>query len=75
MTDVEQALARNQRLYEQYGKPLEQEHTGKFVAIGSDGRTILEEDDGQVLKQAIEIFGRGNFGFFRVGHRAVHSLR
>ena len=32
------------RLYEQYGKPLEQEHWGEFVAIFLDGRTLVGVD-------------------------------
>ena len=59
------------RLYELYGKALEQDHSGKFVAIGPDGQTILGSDDAKILQQAIEKFGSGNFAFTRVGDRTL----
>ncbi len=70
----EWALARikeDDRLYELYGKALEQEHSGKFVAIGPDGQTILGDNDAEILQQAIETFGSGNFAFTRVGDRTL----
>ena len=56
------------RLYQQHGKPLEKEHTGEYVAISTDGRTILGTRIGQVLRQAVDTFGRDNFALARVGH-------
>lgn len=64
-----QAKARR-RLYHRYGKPLEEQHQGEYLAIGFDGQTILGKDDGEVLKKAIEALGRGNFAFVRVGYRS-----
>ena len=60
----------DRHLYDQYGKPLEKDHTDEYVAIGPDGRTVLGTDDVAVLKQAIDTFGSGNFALCRVGHRA-----
>lgn len=57
------------RLYEQYGKPLEKDHKGEYVAIGPGGQTILGGSDVEVLQKAIETFGSGNFALARVGHR------
>ena len=75
MTNYEKWTARrikeDERLYEEYGKALEKEHTGKFVAIGPDGQTILGDDDAEVLRQAIERFGSGNFALTRVGYRTL----
>lgn len=75
MTDLNVWLAekeeRDRRLYERYGKPLEREHRGQYVAISPDGQTITGDDDVEVLREAIERFGSGNFAFHRVGHRAV----
>lgn len=56
-----------QRLYEKFGKPLEPEHDGKFLAIGFEGQTILGNDDGEVLRKAIADLGSGNFVLTRVG--------
>jgi hypothetical protein len=69
----------DERLYEQYGKPLEQQHTGEFVAIGPEGQTILGTDPDRVLRQAIDTFGSGNFAITRVGEKTFgqwlsHSL-
>ena len=55
------------RLYELYGKPLEKDHRGKCVAIGSEGQIILGDDGNAVIKQAIGRFGSGNFAVTRVG--------
>lgn len=61
----------DRRLYEQYGKPLEEAHKGEYVAIGPEGQIVLGEDDVEVLKKAIEAFGSGNFALARVGHLAL----
>ena len=39
-------------LYEQYGKPLEEEHEGQYIAITPDGKTVLGEDLLEVAEQA-----------------------
>ena len=73
MVNIEQGrqrLEENRRLYEQHGKDFEANHKDEYLAISRDGKTILGERSNQVLKQAIEAFGRGNFGIFRVGHDA-----
>lgn len=72
MTDLSQWLKNNAnarvRLYKKYGKPLEADHTGEFIAISFDGRTVLGTDDGQVLRQAVQDLGSGNFVLARVGY-------
>jgi len=73
--DIKEWLARraqeDERLYEEYGKPLEEAHKGEYVAIGPEGQTIFGGSTAEVLQQAVEAFGSGNFGLFRVGHRAL----
>ena len=77
MTELDQWVAwrieEDERLYKQYGKPLEREHAGEYAAIGSGGQTILGKDDNEVFGKAIEAFGSGNFGFFRVGHSVLEK--
>jgi hypothetical protein len=77
MTDLERWLARraeeDARLYERYGKSLEKAHKGEFVAISADGQTILGSDDNEVFRSAIEAFGSGNFGLFRIGYPALEK--
>ena len=55
-------------LYEQYGKPLEKANRGEYLAIGTDGRTILGKRAGEVLRKAMETFGSRNFALMRVGY-------
>jgi hypothetical protein len=73
MADLKEWMARraqeDERLYQRYGEPLEAAHQGEYVAIGSDGQTILGKSDVEVLKQAIDTFGSGNFAFKRIGQR------
>ncbi len=65
-----QALA----LYERFGKPLEAEHTGEFVAIAPDGRTLLAPTVIRALTDGAASFGRGNF-IFKVGEIAAASWK
>ncbi len=64
-------IKEDERLYELYGVPLEEEYAGKFVAIGPDGQTILGDEDEEVLQEAIQKFGSGTFAFTRVGDRTL----
>jgi len=41
----ETTLRDDDSLYERYGKPLERDHHGKYIAISRDGRVIADEDD------------------------------
>jgi len=55
-------------LYERHGKPLEEEHTGEYVAISDDGEIILGTDSLEVDLKALERFGSGHYCFRRVGY-------
>ena len=70
---IEQKLAEQQQLYDLYAKHLEPEHTGEFVAISLDGKIILGKREGEVLKRALDTFGRDNFALARVGQDVVHD--
>ena len=61
-------------LYEQYGKPLEAEHTGEYVVISNSGNTIVGKSLTEVVTHAIDKFGKGHF-VFKIGSRAVGSFR
>lgn len=65
---------RGNRLYEQYGKPLEAEHRGEYVAIAPDGRTVLAPTPIEALVQGRQAFGPGNF-IVKIGDRVVVTLR
>ena len=62
-------------LYERYGKPLERDHHGKYIAISREGQVIVDADDMVVVDQAIERFGSGNFMFHRIGYSYVWTVR
>lgn len=62
------------RFYEQYGKPLEAEHCGEYVAVSPRGETILGATLLDVAQQAKIRFGTGSF-IYKVGERAVGTWR
>lgn len=70
----QQLLEQADRLYEQYGKPLEQEHWGEYIAIFPDGRFVLGQSRLEVLDQALAQFGPGSF-LYKVGVRVVGRWR
>jgi hypothetical protein len=66
--------AQAERLYEQYGKPLEAAHRGEYVAIFPDGRTVLGSSVHEVMDRALDTVGPGGF-IFNVGDVAVWKCR
>ncbi|MGH2585847.1 MAG: hypothetical protein ACRDJE_13120 [Dehalococcoidia bacterium] len=66
-------LAEMDRIYERYGKPLEAEHWGEFLAVAPDGRTLLAPTLQDAVYQSVERFGRGGF-VFKVGEQAVGRI-
>jgi hypothetical protein len=62
---------KDQKLYAKYGKPLEKDHQGEFIAINPDGQVIPGKSLTEVMIKAVEKFGRENFALARVGHEAV----
>ncbi|WP_036372061.1 hypothetical protein [Neomoorella thermoacetica] len=66
---------RNAELYEKYGRPLEKEHQGKFIAISEEGKVIIDPNDVQVAQKAIEEFGPGHFAFYKIGFKATGKWR
>lgn len=57
-------------LYERFGKPLEGEHWGEYVAVSLDGETLLGTDLLDLVQRARDAFGPGNT-VFKVGEIAV----
>lgn len=64
----------SENLYQQYGKPLEKGHWGKFLAVSQKGKTILGENLLDVAQKASIVLGPGNF-IFKVGEKAVGKWR
>jgi hypothetical protein len=69
-TTQQEQLAIADKLYEQYGKPLESQHRGEYLAVSRDGRTLLASSLPDVVEQAAEAFGPENY-IFKVGDKAV----
>ena len=70
---IKDQLAEERRLYNLYSKHLEPEHNGKFAAISFDSEIILDKREGEVLKRAMDMFGRGSFTMARVGYEVIHE--
>ena len=62
------------QLYEQYGKPLEAEHWGKYLAVHPDGQYVLDADREAAHNRALDELGKGYF-LFKVGPKAVIRWR
>lgn len=69
---VDGIVEQGDRLYEIYGKPLEQDHWGEYVAIFPDGRFIVGPDLEEVSDRALSEFGKGSFEF-KIGEIAVYQ--
>lgn len=69
--DLEQ---RYEAMYDRYGKPLESEYGGKYLAVSPRGETLLGVSLREVARQATARFGPGNF-VYKVGERAVGKWR
>ena len=67
-------MEQSEKIYDQYGKPLEQEHWGEYVAIFPDGRTLIGTDLMAVSDRALDRFGRGSF-VFKIGEKSVGKWR
>lgn len=73
--ELRQRADEDDKLYERFGRHLESNHSGAFVAIALDGRTIIDSDQIHALEQAISAFGSGNFAFRKIGSRALGRWR
>ncbi|MQL51399.1 hypothetical protein GFC01_03795 [Desulfofundulus thermobenzoicus] len=71
----EEIVKRNAQLYEKYGRQLEKEHKGKYIAISEEGQIIVDSNDIRVAQQAIEKFGPGRFAFYKIGYKAIGKWR
>ena len=61
-------------LYEQYGKPLEAQHRGEYLAVSPQGDTLIGPDLDELIDKAVEKLGSGNF-IFKIGDVAVGKWR
>ena len=69
-----QRLREAEALYERFGKPLEAQHRGEYVAITTDGRTLVGPTVLAVAREARRTLGPECF-VFKLGERAVGRWR
>ena len=74
-TKLKKRLQEDGELYKRFGKSLELQHKGEFVAISREGEIIVSKSDIEVLQKALERFGSGNFAFCRVGYEDIGKWR
>jgi hypothetical protein len=61
-------------LYEQYGRPLERDHHGEYVAISPQGDIALGQTPLEAAQRAVDRFGPGSF-LYKIGDRVVGRVR
>ena len=62
-------------LYARYGKPLEAEHSGEFIAISTQGKVVRAPTLQQVLDLSLEQLGKGSYVFRLGADRSVIKWR
>ncbi len=73
-TDSKKLQQESDDLYERYGRPLEAEHWGEYVAITREGKTVIGPTLIDVAEQALSSFGPGSF-VFKIGEKSVGRIR
>lgn len=62
-------------LYERYGKPLEAQHAGDFIAISKQGSVVRAATLQKVLSLSLERLGKGSYVFKLGADRSVIKWR
>ena len=62
-------------LYARYGKPLEAEHSGDFIAVSTQGKVVRAPTLQQVLDLSLEQLGKGSYVFRLGADRSVIKWR
>ena len=62
------------RLYSEYGQPLEDDHAGEYVAVSPDGETVVGPSLLDVSERGLQKFGPGGF-LFKIGDVAIGKWR
>ena len=74
MGPVARVAARDNYLYERYGKIHLDTHHGKWIAISLDGQIIIRNTAGEVTWAASEAFGEGNYAKRKLAEFPGHEL-
>ncbi len=70
----ERVIARDNYLFERYGKPYLHSHPGKWIAISLDGRTLFRDTAGEASWAADEEFGIGNHTLRKLAEFPGHDF-
>jgi hypothetical protein len=73
-SDLAELGRKYDELYATYGKPLESEHRGEFLAISPRGEVLLKATFDEVTEEGVRRFGPGIF-VYKVGERAALKWR
>ena len=73
-TRNEEQTAEGDRLYEQYGKPLEEDHWGEYLVVTPEGEWILGATDLEALEKADASLHSGGY-LFKVGEIVLGKIR
>jgi hypothetical protein len=71
---IARIVARDDFLYEKYGKSDLDTHYGQWVAISLDGRVIIRKTAGEVTRAACAAFGEGNYSKRKLTDFPGHEL-
>src|SRR4051812_28818990 len=63
---IARIVARDDYLYERYGKQYLTTHPRQWVAFSLDGEVILRKTAGEVMRAASDAFGDGNYAVRRL---------
>lgn len=67
---------RDDWLFERFGKPLMEQHSGKWIAISLDGDTLVRDTSGEAGWAGKERFGEGGYTVRKLaefpGHQIYH---
>jgi hypothetical protein len=70
MSDLE---SRYDEVYERFGKPLEAEHRGEYLAVSATGQILIAPTLHEATMQGAERLGPGIF-IYRIGAPAVGRI-
>lgn len=74
VSDLKRADKLYDQFYNKYGKPLENNHWGDYLAVSENGETILGKNYLKVVLKARSTFGPGSF-LYKVGEKAIWKWR
>src|SRR5262249_55405264 len=74
LTPPDDLERRYDEFYERYGRPLEDAHSGEFLAVSPRGETVLSLTRLDVAQRAKAKFGPGCF-LYKIGERSVGRIR